>query len=477
MIKKCLLLAIFCLYAMSIHAQDRFIIDDLSLDTAGWIIQDDIEGYHVVLNSSDGMFDFMFANQYVPDGEAVIAIADQAQFAINFDMTSTATDARTLAAEIETAYSYAVDMPLEVLDSGIYRLRMNFGTLKQYAYVTEFEDMLLIFYLFTSENAIPPSFEPALLDLISSVGSGDSVPMTTTAPPYVARAMSNGIWVIYDEADAWLPQMTPDYHQLRLEHEDEASGYLSLRFITPEHYGEAVFDQPDVAAILTTAKGYNPPYDPPQSTVDLPNGIEFIYPDRTYRYHLFEFGDDVLLIIANLENAYRDIQQPMIDRVFNQLNQTVLLDSSVQFDISTFETIAGVEMRSMEVGFTQYTPYATLTLSSENRAELFSIELTSGVESGTYDLQQDAIYFIEVMLEGDIFAYARYTANAQGTLTLESDGYTVSGTIDYTAGFDAFIDPYTGVVVEGETSEELPLNVTLQATFAHVEITGREYAR
>ena len=495
MFKKLLILVLMFVFTLSLSAQNQSDISigetSLSLDTSNWIVQNDVDGYHAVLNSSEGIFDFMLANQYITEGEAVIAITDQSQFAEWAGISSQATDIASLASEIATTYSYAVDMEPEMTSSGsydIYRLRINFGTLKQYAYVVNFDGLLTIFYLFTSSDTAPPPYETELVALIESVASSGSNSISNM-PEIFARSMSNGVWVIYGAESPWVPGMNTDYHKLIMERSDEASGYLSVSFATREYYGELVFSQADAASIIMSAKGYNPPYEEPISTSPLTEltfgnnsaqAIEFAYADRSYVYHLFEFDGHPLLVIAKFENAHRDRQQAYVDEILTQLNDIALLENALKFAVASYEieTSTGISMTSFDIGFTRYSPFATIALTGENLAELFSIEMVSSIESGIYDLSGTAVtanYNIEVMLEGDVFAYANYQTNPAGTLNWESNGYVAGGSFDYTAELSGFIDPYTGQILEGNTTETLPPSITIHVTFADMEITGREY--
>lgn len=285
--------------------------------------------------------------------------------------------------------------------------------------------------------------------------------------------------------------MNADYHKLSMERRDETSGYLAVSFITPEHYGEMVFSQADASSIITAAKGYNPPYEKPVSTSEITDvafgdntaqAIELAYADRSYTYYLFELEDRTLLVIANFENAYRELQQPYADELLTQLNNASHLENALKFAVPSYEIeiSTGINITTFDIGFTRYSPFATIALTGENLAELFSIEMVSGIESGTYDLSGTAVtasYNIEAMLEGDVFAYASYKTNPVGTLSWESDGYIANGSIDYTAELTGFVDPYTGQALEGEMTETLPTSITIHVTFADMEITGREYMR
>lgn len=485
--------------AQSNHVEITIEDATISFEVGVWEVQNDVDGYYLVLNSESGAFDFLFANQYLPEDQAVIAISDQTQFVEVSGLRPAPQNIEELNEALASSFSYALDqepVPVDLGERAVWRMRVNFGVFYQYIYVVDIDGLTIIFHLFTTEEQDSLESERTIENLILSAEvSGDLSSLsgnTTDEPEYFAYQTSNDIWIVYPGTPGWIASQDREYHDIRLEMLNEDIGFLRLNFQTPDVLGTAVFGQGDADTILSTAKQYHPPYEQTIETTSAEEilvGVHsafvkrFVYAEQSFDYYLFDFDGRQLLAIASYQNETLEANSVYVEDILQNLNRTDLLDVAVQFGVPTLTVTASTdaELDRATVAFTQFLPDASFSLNNSDYSHLFSIQMRAGIETNTYDLSSGevtATYLIEVRLgEDKQLAYAAYNLNRAGILVWETDTYTVSGSAEFAGEFSGYIDPYTAaeIIEPGTPDIEVPATVSLSVEFTNIILEGREY--
>jgi hypothetical protein len=321
---------------------------------------------------------------------------------------------------------------------------------------------------------------------VIAVASGEASPALVTNTPKQA-ALINGVTLTYP-AD-WGVSAGSDTARLTFYYKDEElNTNLEVRALTGTGlvFGLNTYD-PDQLTMADVMTAYYQSIPPSYSA----NGVmvtdiaigdsaglrgELIAEERSRQFMVIDTGASGYVgLVVNVETRAQEKWQPVIDELIASLNTehafagpaefTIELDTGEVFNPAT-AAVEFIDFQRLQISFSMN--------GASGETPVIAIYPQLPFASGTYQLRDvtladqvlGALVNIPLMIDGELYML-NYTSNVRGTLTLEYDGVSLSGTVNFTADFTQFIRGYE-IGVTPDNPPPFPDSITVSGSFNHI---------
>jgi len=322
--------------------------------------------------------------------------------------------------------------------------------------------------------------EPADGDLLSE--SADSQPDTSER-----IALING--VTFERPAEWDVSAGSDTSILFMGYRDEElDTYIEMRVLARDGlvfgFEEYVPSEGSMVDIITAYYMSNPPAYTADGVTMTDVSIaglsgmrgELVVEGQLKQFVILETGVGGYVGVAiNMVADARDTWQPFIDEWLTTISTDTAFEGGSDFmiELSTGEIF---NPDTAEVGFSDFQNFQLYFSMNGTPGETASVTINPQMplSSGIYQLQDvtmgqptlGALINIPMMINDELYLL-NYTTGVEGTLDLTYNGASVSGTINFTAGFSRFIQ---GIDINAspENPPEFPDSITVTGTFSNL---------